>query len=383
VFDPVYITGGGLVTVAGRSASSTFDAICDGFVLRDHTSITSSAAAIGAEAAEQALSEAGWSTKQRHDPDTGLIVCSSKGPVLDWLRPAADSTSDKTMAGETENPVARASRPCLEPSDTGGTPVLRFGLARLTTDLADSTGIRYGPRLLASAACASGLHGLARAVMMLRSGQVPRALVIATEASVHPLFLGSFQRLGVLCPPKDVCRPFDENRRGFFIADAAAAVCLELKRPAGAVVSVDRIAIAGDATHLTGSAADGRVIRHVLRSVIAGKPVDFVHAHGTGTVLNDAVELAAVDAVASGDIPVTSHKAALGHTLGASSLVSFVLAIESHRRGAVPPTTTCLSPIQTRFATVSSKLIRRPITRSVVTAAGFGGAVAAIALQTG
>jgi 3-oxoacyl-[acyl-carrier-protein] synthase II len=258
-----------------------------------------------------------------------------------------------------------------------------FGLSSLTTELAVLTGITAGPRILASAACASGLHGLIRAVMLLRSGTVRRALVVAAEASVHPLFLGSFNRLGVLCPAGEPCRPFDTRRRGFHIADAAAAVCLELDGPVGGGIFIDRVAIAGDASHLTGSNTDGRVLRHVLQSVVAGGPVDFIHAHGTGTILNDQIELAAIDSVVDHQVPVFSHKAALGHTLGASSLVSVVLTAESHRRSITLPNVATDRPIESRYALVESTSRTLTIGRSLVTAAGFGGAIAAVTISGG
>ena len=62
--------------------------------------------------------------------------------------------------------------------------------------------------------------------MLIRSGQAKRVLVVASEASVHPLFLGSFARLGVLALPGVGCKPFDAEREGFLMSEAAAAVKL-------------------------------------------------------------------------------------------------------------------------------------------------------------
>ena len=102
----------------------------------------------------------------------------------------------------------------------------------------------------------SGLHALIHATMLIQSGRVKRALVVAAEASVHPLFVGSFRRLGVLPPEGFGCRPFDQDRAGFLMSESAAAVCLEAdeihpSRRRG-VAPVDRFALGGDATHLTG-----------------------------------------------------------------------------------------------------------------------------------
>ena len=90
--------------------------------------------------------------------------------------------------------------------------------------------------------------------MAIESGEICQALVVAVEASVHPLFISSFRRLGVLAPEGHGCRPFDRRRGGFIVSEAAAAVCLEsLEEPIGRpIVRIDRWAAGGDGTHLTG-----------------------------------------------------------------------------------------------------------------------------------
>src|SRR5208283_3187056 len=109
-----------------------------------------------------------------------------------------------------------------------------------------------------SSACSSGLHALLRAAMAIESGEIRRALVVGVEASVHPLFISSFKRLGVLAPEGHGCRPFDHHRRGFVVSEAAAAVCLESRQnPVGRpIVRIDRWAAGGDGTHLTAGDPD-------------------------------------------------------------------------------------------------------------------------------
>jgi 3-oxoacyl-[acyl-carrier-protein] synthase II len=272
-------------------------------------------------------------------------------------------------------------------------PVLDPGLGDIAAAVAREWCLG-GPRLTVSAACASGIHALIRAAMMIRAGEVRQALVVATEASVHPLFLGSFQRLGVLAKPGAGCRPFDRGRDGFLMSEAAAAVLLEAadaensqSSPAADIV-LDRFALAGDATHLTGGDPDARTLRHLLARVIDGRPVDLVHAHGTGTPLNDEAELAAIES-AVGPIDhaappsVYSHKGALGHSLGAAGLVSVVLNCQAHATGVVPPNVQTRDPLPTTRVTLSPAPVRRAVRRSVAVAAGFGGAMAAVSLVGG
>jgi 3-oxoacyl-[acyl-carrier-protein] synthase II len=288
------------------------------------------------------------------EDDVAVVVGTSKGSVEDWL---------------------------------GGT-VSREGLADVARDVAESLNFR-GPRLTVSAACASGLHALARGALMIRSGEARRVLVVAAEASVHPLFLRSFQRLGVLAKPGEGCRPFDRHRTGFYMSDAAAAVLLEgvtdADGAAGAVY-VDRFALGGDATHLTGGDPHLRTLRHLLARVVDGRPFHLVHAHGTGTPTNDEAELAAIESVlADGATPAAlySHKGALGHSLGAAGLLSVVLNCQAHATGTVPPNVQTREPLSASRVSLSRDVVRRPIRRSVAIAAGFGGATAVVSLVGG
>jgi 3-oxoacyl-(acyl-carrier-protein) synthase len=292
-------------------------------------------------------------------PDAAVVVGTSKGTIEQWL----------------------AAPP--EPAGIG--------------HVAESLGRTFragGPRLTVCSACASGLHALVRGAMLIQSADASQVLVVATEASVHPLFLGSFDRLGVLARPEDGCRPFDKRRGGFFMSEAAAAVVLERDKPdaptAGAngrpSVYLDGFAIGGDATHLTGSDSQGRSLRHLLRQVIDGRPVDLVHAHGTGTAANDEIELLALEAELAGQNcrpSLYSHKAALGHSLGASGLLSVVLNCRAHLTGVVPPNARTFDPLPTSAVSISRDWVRRPVRRSIAIAAGFGGQMGVVGVRTG
>jgi 3-oxoacyl-[acyl-carrier-protein] synthase II len=346
--------------------ASTWDSLLEGRCIDDHARVPYELRHGRAQALADAV--ASETTRAGCDSDAAVIVATSKGSVEDWL-------ACNTSGG-------------LRPE----------GLSDLATRLAVPL---CGPRLTVSAACASGLHALVRGAMMIRSRQVRQVLVVAVEASLHPLFLGSFQRLGVLAPPGHGCRPFDESRRGFLMSEAAAAVLLragdcrtsDVEAPRGVasgdnetVIQLEHFALAGDGTHLTGGDPDGTVLRRMLSRVMDGRPVDLVHAHGTGTVAHDPVELAAIEATvpAGNDLPsLYSHKGALGHSLGASGLVSVVLNCEAHRRGVVPPNAQTRAPLAAGRVSIDLHAVRRPVRRSVAVAAGFGGAMAAVSLVGG
>jgi 3-oxoacyl-[acyl-carrier-protein] synthase II len=244
-----------------------------------------------------------------------------------------------------------------------------------------------GAALTTSAACASGLHALIRAAMMIRGGEADRVLVVAAEASVHPLFLASFKRLGVLPPEGFGCRPFDEDRAGFLMSEGAAAVCLESvesdRRPPNTYARIEHFALGGDATHMTGGDPDGLTLRNLLARVIDARPVDLIHAHGTGTTFNDPIELVAFDDVVASDASspsVYSHKGALGHSLGAAGLVSVALSCMMHSKRVVLPNVQTRKALATRRVRISPDAKAQATRRSLAVAAGFGGPTAVISL---
>lgn len=318
-------------------------------------------------AAREATQNARWKPVDLADPATALVVGTSKGPVEAWLSVA------------TAPPQTTSDKADLPAGESWG-----FGLAALTSLLACEIGHGSGPRATLSAACASGIHALIHAVFLIRSGMARRALVVGAEASVHPLFIGSFQRLGVLASEGMGCRPFDVDRDGFLVSEAAAAICIESDDSSGrGAVSIERFALGGDATHLTAGDPRGIILRHLLSRVIDGQPVDLIHAHATGTRFNDPVELAAIESALKPTHPppnIYSHKGALGHSLGASGLVSIVINCMAHRTGIVPPNVQTRQAIQCDRSWITSQTITRRIRRSVAIAAGFGGATGAVSL---
>ena len=366
------ITGVGLVSPLGRTADATWHALLAGRQISGHTRLTAArdgclprVTLLAIEAAAEACRQAGWTT----GTPAAVVGCTSKGPVEGWLTPAAASTSDNTGRG-----VAVAS--------------LGYGLDTLTVAVAATLQLTDGPRLTLSAACAGGLQALVRGALLIASGEADRVLVVAAEASVHPLFIGSFDRLGVLPPPGQPCRPFDVDRQGFLMSEAAAAVCLE-RDPSPTTdlppVVINRFALGADASHLTGIDRDGTTLRRLVSAVANSQGFDLVHAHGTATELNDAAELRAfATGLPTGGAGGTlySHKAGLGHTLGASGLVSIVLNVLAHRDGRVPPNVNTRWPLATSLELTSSPVIR-PVRRSLACAAGFGGGVAAVSLRGG
>jgi 3-oxoacyl-[acyl-carrier-protein] synthase II len=355
-----HITAIGLVTPLGISAPHTWDALLAGRYITDHAKITlpriSNAPRVSLLAI-RAASEAIASSGEKSLAEAALIVGTSKGPIEEWLKPSSTSSAVECRTD--------------------------LGLSGIARDLAREFEI-HGPRLTISTACASGLHALIRGAMLIQSGEVRRVLVVAAEASVHPLFIGSFNRLGILPPVGVGCRPFDQTRKGFLMSEAAAAVMLSAE-PMDNSVLIRSFAMGADATHLTRNSDDADPLRQVLGRVCGPRPVDLIHAHGTGTEHNDATELAVLEQICGGGgvAPnLFSHKGALGHSLGAAGLVSVALNVMAHRNGVIPPNAQTHHPMPMKHVVLRDKTVRRDVRNSIAVAAGFGGQIAAVGLST-
>lgn len=363
----VRISGRGLATPLGTTAEETWDNMLAGGYLLDHATVPLDRSADGTRVGQlalrvllEAIMSAGWGEGEIQSDQTALLVGTSKGPIEAWL------ANSSTMAGPHG-----------------------FGLATLAGELTNALRFGGGPKMTQSAACASGLLALVRAAMMIESGKVRRAVVVAVESSLHPLFLGSFQRLGVLAKPGEGCRPFDRRRDGFLMSEAAAAICLEgvelQPRPRPGIY-IDRYAVGGAGGHLTAGDPTGALWRHLLHRVIAGRPFDLIHAHATGTLVNDPIELAAIehvlkDPATAGRPNVYSHKGALGHSLGSAGVVAIVLNCLMHESHTVLPNLRTTDPLAMTNVTLSPHVVARTIHRSLAAASGFGGPTAVVSIE--
>lgn len=251
-----------------------------------------------------------------------------------------------------------------------------------------------GPSLCPVAACATGLVSLIRGADLVRSGECDVVLAGSSDASLVPIVLGSFQRLGVMArgfeTPAQACRPFDAERSGFVIGEGAAVFVLESRERAvarGASVLAEFVAagMASDPSGMTQMDPDGasltRLIRDVLqRSNTKPDEIDAINFHGTATRANDVAETRAVRAAfgASADRLVgSSQKGAIGHLLGAAGSVESVFAVLSLRDQIVPPTVNLQTADRDCDLDYAANKSRPVALRNVLKLSlGFGGHVA-------
>ena len=230
----------------------------------------------------------------------------------------------------------------------------RFLFGSVADHLADVFGTKGSPISL-STACASGASAIQLGVEAIRRGETDAALCIGTDGSIYPEAVIRFSLLSALStsnePPQKAARPFSKNRDGFVMAEGAGAVVLEnyeaaKARGARIIGVLEGCGELADSFHRTRSSPDGKPIIGCIANALkdAGltpADIDYVNAHGTGTPENDKMEYLGVSTVFGErmkDMPISSNKSMIGHTLSAAGAVEAVFSLLTLQHQRIPPT---------------------------------------------
>jgi 3-oxoacyl-[acyl-carrier-protein] synthase II len=208
-------------------------------------------------------------------------------------------------------------------------------------DAQEAFGISSPCQVIANA-CASGTNAIGHAFECVRSGRYNRVLAGGYDALSEMVFVG-FDSLQASTPEK--CRPFDRDRTGMVLGEGAALLALEnldLARQRGAPVLAEVIGygISTDNFHITQPEPSGsgprQAMERALQSAnISAGEVDYINAHGTATVFNDAAEGKAISMLFNG-VPVSSTKSMMGHSLGAAGAVEAIFCLLAVEHQFVP-----------------------------------------------
>ena len=230
----------------------------------------------------------------------------------------------------------------------------RFLFGSVADHVAETFGTKGSPISL-STACASGATAIQLGVEAIRRGEANAALCVATDGSVNPEGLVRFSLLSALStqnePPQAASKPFSKNRDGFVMAEGAGALVLESYEAAAARGARILGVVAGcgeltDSFHRTRSSPDGKPIIGCVRKTLADagmtpENIDYINAHGTSTPENDKMEylgIATVFGERAQQIPVSSNKSMVGHTLSAAGAVEAIFSLLTLEHQRIPPT---------------------------------------------
>ncbi len=249
-----------------------------------------------------------------------------------------------------------------------------------------------GPNYATVSACATSNHAIGDAFHTIRRGDARMMIAGGTEAAINLLSYAGYHAARALATeydtPQTASRPFDRRRNGFVHGEGAAIVVLEAldaarERGAPILAEVLGIGLSADAHHITAPPDDGYgatlAMRRALRTAgIQPAEVDYINAHGTSTPIGDLVETRAIREVfgrGAYDIPVSSTKSMLGHSLGATAAVEAVLCALAIRDGIAPPTINLTDPDpECDLDYVADGARRMPIGIAISNSFGFGGA---------
>ncbi len=235
------------------------------------------------------------------DPETALILSTTKGNI-ELLDQAAGFERDRLFLWKSAEMIARF-----------------FGM--------------QSRPVVVSNACISGISAMLVGRQMISSGPFSHAIVVGADL-VSRFIVSGFQSFMSLS--SEPCRPFDSERNGLTLGEAAATIILSSKPGEVELVSGST---SNDANHISGPSRSGEGLLLAIRNTLKGQELPgVISAHGTATLYNDEMESIAITRAGLSGVAVNSLKGYFGHTLGAAGIVESIINIEAMKQGLFPAT---------------------------------------------
>lgn len=372
------ITGCGMITPLGKNTEETFDNCSKGHSGIDYVTsfdTTGFPCRIGGEIDNR------WLDDFERNSDQKLRKFSSRG--LRLMRVAADEASQQARLGEIgdrdnigvslgshgNNPSVRDMQSTLKFYDgeghwdikgmmqSGGYPYLNFFRRKpdaASTILATLLNCK-GPTLALVSACAAGSQAIGEASSLIQEGKSDVMVAGGCEATIDFTGMSGFILLKALSEkyntPRTASRPFDRKRNGFVMSEGAGVVVLEeleharsrgvkiLGELKGYGSSADAYRITD--THPKGLGAIIAMKAAMEEASLGPEDIDYINAHGTSTTQNDLTETRAIKEVfgdRAKDLPLSSNKSMLGHTIAAAGAIECILSLVGINRSIILPT---------------------------------------------
>jgi 3-oxoacyl-[acyl-carrier-protein] synthase II len=337
---------------------------------------------IAVVACDQAVADAGL-TKENTDFDkVGVVFGSGIGGLI-------------TFQEEVINFAKGDGTPRFNP----------FFIPKMILDIAAGhISMRHGfrgPNFAVVSACATSTNAIMEAVNLIRLGKAPVIITGGSEAVISEAGVGGFNAMKAMSErnddPKTASRPYDKDRDGFIMGEAAGVLVVEelehaLARGAKIYCEIAGSGATADAHHITAPHPDGLGAKNVMMAALedAGmKPedIDYINTHGTSTPLGDIAEVKAILAVFGEhayNLNISATKSMTGHTLGAAGAIEAIACIMSVIDDVVPPTINHFTDdpeLDPKLNFTFNKAQKTPVRAALSNTFGFGGHNAALIVK--
>lgn len=261
----------------------------------------------------------------------------------------------------------------------GKTTDERLLLHHSAKQIASFIGVGGKPFVI-SHACVSGIVALQYGMRLLQSGRFKHAIVVGCDR-FSKFVLNGFQSFQAISD--EPCRPFDADRKGINLGEAAATIVLSVHKHRENDVQLVAGATSNDANHISGPSRTGEELAMAINGAIkeagiSAAQIDMISAHGTATVYNDEMESKAFELSGLLNAPVHSFKGYVGHTLGAAGVLESIVSIESLKHQILVPSLGYQNLGVPKPIKVSTKFEPANLSYALKTASGFGGCNAVI-----
>lgn len=256
-----------------------------------------------------------------------------------------------------------------------------------------------GPNSTITTACVAGTQAVGEGFRMVARGEADVCITGGADSRLDPLLLMAYNALGTLSrgnlPPEECSRPFDRLRDGFVLGEGAGVLILEdfdRAKERGAKVYAEVLGFGSsfDAYSITKPDPEGkgasRAIKNALEEAkVNADDIGYVNAHGTSTRLNDLMETAAVKRVFgehARQVPISSIKSMIGHSIGASGAVEAVALAMTLSDDVIPPTINLTHPDPNCDLDYIPNVARDYVPKiALSTSFGFGGQNGALVMK--
>ncbi|MDG1136399.1 MAG: beta-ketoacyl synthase N-terminal-like domain-containing protein [Bacteroidales bacterium] len=269
----------------------------------------------------------------------------------------------------------------LEPNQKNRFPANRISLWKLGDVIRKFFG-NPNMTIVISNACISGVLAINKAAMMIQSKKFDNVVVTGADMVSRFVVSGFMSFLSLSSEP---CRPFDKDRNGLSIGEAASTIILS-SNPNGNSLIHRGGGSANDANHISGPSRTGEgsfiaINKALIEADISSSEIDHISSHGTATPYNDEMESIAIDRHKLNKVPINSIKGYLGHTLGAAGLVETSILLEEMRMNTLIKSAGFEKLGVSKDISIITQNQETEITTCLKMASGFGGSNASLIIS--